>query len=811
MLFGAQARPPRSKEIPVENPIEGVPTWDEIVERHSDRVYRLSYRLTGNRPDAEDLTQEVFVRVFRSLSTYTPGTFEGWLHRITTNLFLDQARRKQRIRFDALSDERAARLTSGAPSPELSYADQSFDDDVELALATLPPDFRAAVVLCDVEGLTYEEIAEILGAKLGTVRSRIHRGRAMLRTALRTARRSPVGPATPARRPRSVARPSPTGGETSDRSSRDRGSAPCSTDSSRPTRSNVPGPTCMPATSAATRSSARAGSRPGWRGSLRGGSAAPAGLKGSLLGRACCADSPSGSRIWLPELGPTPDPASAPGERRLRGHRWRRGGGRGDGSAGPRGGPGRRADDRSTHPGDPAGPARINDHALGDRLAAPTRPVGPISPVGQDGWVTHDDAARPDGQDSPDAEPTQPLSWVPPTTQPLPHVWPGFPPPGPVTPQHSSAPAGASASSRLPAWTWPAVAVLALVLGLVGGVVGGLTYDSINQATSPGGVSSGLDGVDTVSLPPLEQDNGSVAAVAQTLLPSTVQIAAEYDGDAGAATGSGFVLDRQGHVITNNHVVADAAGDDGLIEIVDHDGNRYTATVVGRSPVYDLAVLYAEEAKGLEPAALGSSQTLRVGESVVAFGSPLGLSSTVTAGIVSALRRPVTTGDSGNDSSYINAVQTDAAINPGNSGGPLVNLRGQVVGVNSAIATTGGSGEAGNIGVGFAIPIEQVRITADQILRTGEARYPVIGAKVRTGRRDGAGAEVDDVLPGTPAEEGGLRKGDVITEVDGERVTDGIALIVSIRSHQPGETLEFTVQRGSRELTVSVQLGSEVG
>ena len=146
---------------------------------------------------------------------------------------------------------------------------------------------------------------------------------------------------------------------------------------------------------------------------------------------------------------------------------------------------------------------------------------------------------------------------------------------------------------------------------------------------------------------------------------------------------------------------------------------------------------------------------------MVAIGSPLGLSSTVTAGIVSALHRPVTTGSTGDDSSYINAVQTDAAINPGNSGGPLVNLRGQVVGVNSAIATTGGiiGGESGNIGVGFAIPIEQVRVTADQILRTGEAQYPVIGAQVRTGGEPtGEGAEVDEVNPGTPAEEGGLRR-----------------------------------------------------
>jgi RNA polymerase sigma factor (sigma-70 family) len=168
----------------------GVPTWDEIVDKHTGRVYRLAYRLTGNAHDAEDLTQEVFVRVFRSLDTYTPGTFEGWLHRVTTNLFLDGARRKQRIRFDALSDERASRLRSSSPSPDMAYADMHFEDDVERALATLPPDFRAAVVLCDVEGLTYEEIAEILDAKLGTVRSRIHRGRAQLRAAL--AHRAPA-------------------------------------------------------------------------------------------------------------------------------------------------------------------------------------------------------------------------------------------------------------------------------------------------------------------------------------------------------------------------------------------------------------------------------------------------------------------------------------------------------------------------------------------------------------------------------------------------------------------------------------------
>ena len=167
-----------------------VPTWDEIVDQHFNRVYRLAYRLTGSAHDAEDLTQDVFVRVFRSLHTYRPGTFEGWLHRVTTNLFLDGARRRTRIRFDALSEDAAARLPSALPAPDIDYLNRTFDADIEAALADLSPEFRAAVVLCDVEGLTYEEISDVLGVKMGTVRSRISRGRAMLRKAL--AHRAPV-------------------------------------------------------------------------------------------------------------------------------------------------------------------------------------------------------------------------------------------------------------------------------------------------------------------------------------------------------------------------------------------------------------------------------------------------------------------------------------------------------------------------------------------------------------------------------------------------------------------------------------------
>ena len=365
----------------------------------------------------------------------------------------------------------------------------------------------------------------------------------------------------------------------------------------------------------------------------------------------------------------------------------------------------------------------------------------------------------------------------------------------------------------MPGWVWPLVGALSLLLGLTGGFLGALGYDRLDNRSST--FDGGLESVQTQDAAPLDADNGSVPAVAQALLPSTVQIIAAFEGEDEGATGSGFVLDREGHVVTNNHVVAAAAEDDGPIKVVDSEGVRHDASVVGRSPVYDLAILLIDAPERLEPAALGASSVLRVGDPLIAFGSPLGLSQTVTSGIVSALDRPVTTGDAENTSSYINAVQTDAAINPGNSGGPLVNLAGEVVGVNSAIATTGGGGlgggGSGNIGVGFAIPIEQVRTTADQILKTGEARYPVIGAQVRTGGADSTGALITEVNDGTPAEDAGLRPDDVVAEVDGKLVTDGIALIVAIRTHQPGETIEFTVRRDGTERSVEITLDGEVG
>ncbi len=430
--------------------------------------------------------------------------------------------------------------------------------------------------------------------------------------------------------------------------------------------------------------------------------------------------------------------------------------------------------------------------------------------------------------EQPSSDDTAPLTagregWLPPREQPLPHQWappgpptpsgPSYPAPGPATSPYAVQPAPPPSRGRVPGWLWPVVSVLALLVGVIGGVLGGAAYQNWHASSSDGQVGGGLADAGAVSAAPLPAGNHSVASVAQQLLPSTIQVLAQYQGKKDGATGSGFVLDRSGHYITNNHVVADAVSNHGPIEIVDENGDKFPAQVVGRSPTYDLAVLYVKGAPHLPPASLGSAHRLRVGDEVVAFGSPLGLSSTVTAGIVSALNRPVTTSDSGSDSSYINAVQTDAAINPGNSGGPLVDLAGQVVGVNSAIATTGssGSGQAGNIGVGFAIPIDQVKITADQILRTGEARYPVIGATVDTGVTTGAGAKILKVTSGSPAAHAGMHQGDVVTAVAGEKVPDGIALIVAIRAHQPGDTVAFTVQRGSSRMNLRITLGSQVG
>ncbi len=459
----------------------------------------------------------------------------------------------------------------------------------------------------------------------------------------------------------------------------------------------------------------------------------------------------------------------------------------------------------------------MNDEYDGD----PTEPIAPASgPEPASQWAPPAPGterlpeAPSEPRPAPDAGP-EPTAVLP--AEPL--MAPSLLPPPPASPPSAAdlsvhRPAGPRSGAG--AWRWPLVALLALVVGLGGGFLGALGYDKLadDDPQRAGYADGGLTDMDLEDAAPLAAP-GSVAAVAKAMLPSTVQILAEYDGQEAGATGSGWVMDGNGHIVTNNHVVADAAKDDGPIVVVDHDRNRYDAKVVGRSPVYDLAILYVEKHDDLTPAKLGRSANLQVGEPVVAIGSPLSLPDTVTSGIVSYLHRPVTTGSSADESSYIDAVQTDAAINPGNSGGPLVNQRGEVIGVNSAIATAGGGStdqEAGNIGVGFAIPVEQVRVTADQILKTGKAQYPVIGAKVKTGGiPTGEGAELDEIIAKSPAQDAGLKKGDLITHVNDQRVTDGIALIVAIRTYQPGQTIEFTVERGSGEKKVKVTLDGEDG
>jgi putative serine protease PepD len=297
-----------------------------------------------------------------------------------------------------------------------------------------------------------------------------------------------------------------------------------------------------------------------------------------------------------------------------------------------------------------------------------------------------------------------------------------------------------------------------------------------------------------------------VVAAAAEVLPSVVSI--EVRGPGESVSGSGFVYDRQGRIVTNNHVIEPAAGG-GRIVVSLPGGRDLEASIVGRSPSYDIAVLSVEAVAELRPATLGTSSDVVVGQAVVAIGSPLGLSASVTSGIVSATERPVTAGGEG-ETSYINAIQTDAAINPGNSGGPLVDLDGLVIGVNSAIATVGpvGGQQAGNIGVGFAIPIDQVVTTVTQIIDTGRAEYPVIGAQVSLAK-DLGGARVQEVTSGSPADRAGVQNGDLITEIDGVEVADGAELIVRIRSYAPGDAVTLTVRRDGRTEQVQVVLGHE--
>jgi putative serine protease PepD len=340
--------------------------------------------------------------------------------------------------------------------------------------------------------------------------------------------------------------------------------------------------------------------------------------------------------------------------------------------------------------------------------------------------------------------------------------------------------------------------VIALIVGVVAGLLGAsstgsLFGHSVNLVRSSSAIARPV---------------GSVAELAQRVLPSVVSI--EADSADGGATGSGFVIDSKGYILTNNHVIATSVTSGGDIIVHLSNGTHYPAKVIGRDASYDLAVLKIS-APSLKALEFGDSDKVAVGDSVIAIGSPLGLAGTVTLGIISAKDRPVTAGESQSDNSFINAIQTDAAINPGNSGGPLVDATGAVIGVNSAIATLGSSygAQTGSIGLGFAIPINQARKTAQQLITNGKATYPVMGISVDM-NYSGQGALIAKnakaIMPGGPADKAGLKAGDIITNIAGREITSAEELIVAVRSHSVGEKVAVTYTRGGKDVTTTLVL-----
>jgi putative serine protease PepD len=372
-------------------------------------------------------------------------------------------------------------------------------------------------------------------------------------------------------------------------------------------------------------------------------------------------------------------------------------------------------------------------------------------------------------------------------------------------------PAEKPARGRVGAGAVAAIAGGALILGALGGFGAAFAYDQVND---DGGTSNDVAALPAADIKdsPQTLEPGSVAAISAAVLPSVVSIESST-ADGRASTGSGFVVREDGYIATNNHVVEGADG--GTVKVLFSDGSVVEATVVGTSSDYDLAVLKVDKTD-LTPLALGDSSALVVGDPVIAVGSPLGLDSTVTTGIVSALHRAVTTGgDSESSPAFIDAIQTDAAINPGNSGGPLIDAAGQVIGINSAIASTATQGaQAGSVGLGFAIPSNQVRRTVEEIIATGTATFPVVGVMLDPSNQ-GEGVlvatEVDGqpgVVPGGPADEAGIKGGDIITAIDGRTITRGDDLVVAIRAKAPGDSVVLTVKRDGTEQDITVKLTS---
>ena len=361
----------------------------------------------------------------------------------------------------------------------------------------------------------------------------------------------------------------------------------------------------------------------------------------------------------------------------------------------------------------------------------------------------------------------------------------GYPPPAPHKKSRAGLVAGVIAGA----------AAVSLVAGGLGGAIG---YLAAQNADASQTVSVGAPALAEESSVPVLSGIADLAAAVQ---PAVVQLNVGAEG--GEGTGSGFIISDDGYIVTNHHV-AGPAGEDGSVEVVFADGATATGTLVGSDAGYDLAVVKVQRT-GLTALELGSSADVRVGDIAVAIGSPLGLQGTVTSGIVSSLERPVTAGGQGG-TSFINAIQTDAAINPGNSGGPLVNGSGEVIGVNTAIASLGAiNGAAGSIGLGFAIPIDTAKRIVDEIITTGSSTTPVIGVQLDM-TFEGPGAKVGEVTPGSGAALAGIQDGDVITAIDGDVIADPTELIVSIRSNAPGDSVELTVLRDGRTQDVTVEL-----
>ncbi|MGW3029770.1 S1C family serine protease [Streptomyces sp. NPDC001178] len=363
-----------------------------------------------------------------------------------------------------------------------------------------------------------------------------------------------------------------------------------------------------------------------------------------------------------------------------------------------------------------------------------------------------------------------------------------------------------------------AILVAALVAGGLGGGLGYTLAKNNDDNTASTTVSASTSGG------AVKRDAGTVAGVAARALPSTVTIEAESTSGEGG-TGTGFVFDTQGHIVTNNHVVADAV-DGGKLTATFPNGKKYDAEVVGHAQGYDVAVIKLKNAPSdLKPLPLGDSDKVAVGDSTIAIGAPFGLSNTVTTGIISAKNRPVASSDGSGSSSasYMSALQTDASINPGNSGGPLLDASGNVIGINSAIQSTGsgglgGSSQSGSIGLGFAIPINQAKYVAQQLIKTGKPVYAKIGASVSL-EDSSSGAKITEqgaggsaaVESGGPADKAGLKPGDVITKLDDHVIDSGPTLIGEIWTHKPGDQVTITYERDGKSHTVQLTLGARQG